>query len=80
MAKKAADKTTTETETKRARGAKAEKLRPEEMQQSKAAAGPTHAQIAQRAREIWERNGRADGQDEKNWRQAEEEIKREMGR
>lgn len=80
MAKKAADKTTTETGTKRARGAKVESLRPEEMPQSKSAAGPTHAQVAQRAREIWERNGRADGQDEKNWRQAEEELKREMGR
>jgi hypothetical protein len=80
MAKKGAGKTTTETGTKSGRGAKVEKLRPEEMAQSKAATGLTHAQIAQRAREIWERNGRADGQDEKNWRQAEEELKREMSR
>lgn len=80
MAKKDAGRTTTETGTKRARGAKTEKLRPEEAQQSKSAAGLTHAQIAQRAREIWERNGRPDGQDEKNWRQAEEELNREMGR
>jgi hypothetical protein len=78
MAKKDAGKTT-EMGAKRGRGAKVEALRPEEAQRV-AGAGPTHAQIAQRAREIWERNGRSDGQDEKNWRQAEEELNREMGR
>jgi hypothetical protein len=72
MAKKSTGKTT-ETGAKR-RGAKVEALRPEE------AKGPTHAQIAQRAREIWERKGRPQGQDEKNWHEAEEELKREMRR
>ena len=78
MAKKGAGKTT-ETGAKRGRGAKVEALRSEETQRA-SGAGPTHAQIAQRAREIWERNGRPGGQEEKNWRQAEEELKREMSR
>jgi hypothetical protein len=77
MAKKATSKTTG-AGTKRRGSAKVEKLRPEETAQ--AAAGLTHEQIAQRAREIWEREGRPQGQDEKNWRQAEEELKREMGK
>ena len=77
MAKKGTGKTT-ETGAKRGRAGKVEALRPEEMQ--RAGAGPTHAQIAQRAREIWERKGRPQGQDEKNWHEAEEELKREMGR
>ncbi len=74
MAKKSTDKTM-ETGAKR-RGAKVEALRPEEAK----AAAPTHAQIALRAREIWERKGRPQGQDEKNWHEAEEELKRGMGR
>jgi len=76
MAKKSAEKTTTETRAKRGKGAKVEPLRPPEMQQ---AGIPTHEQIAQRAREIWERHGRPHGEDVKNWREAEEELKREMG-
>jgi hypothetical protein len=79
MAKKDAGKTT-ETGAKRGRSAKVEALRPEEAQRATVGAGPTHAQIAQRAREIWERHGRPQGQDEKNWREAEGELKREMGR
>ncbi len=72
MAKRSTDKTT-ETGAKH-RGAKVEALRPGE------AKGPTHAQVALRAREIWERKGRPQGQDEKNWHEAEAELKREMGR
>jgi len=77
MAKKAAGKTT-ETGAKRGRSAKVEKLRPEATAPVGAHAGPTHAQIAQRAREIWERNGRRSGEDEKNWREAEAELRKEM--
>ena len=80
MAKKSAGKTT-ETGAKRGRGgSKVEALRSEETQRAKSGRGTLRtAQIAQRAREIWERNGRRDGQDEKNLAQAEEELKREMG-
>ena len=78
MAKKAADKTTTETGAKRGKAAKVEPLRPQAMQPA-GMGGPTHEQIAQRAREVWERHGRRHGEDEKNWREAEAELKREMG-
>ncbi|MCU0916480.1 MAG: DUF2934 domain-containing protein [Planctomycetes bacterium] len=64
---------------KRGRGAKVEKLRPEETPRAVAQAGPTQALIAQRAREIWERNGYRPGEDEKNWREAETELRRELG-
>lgn len=78
MAKKGTGKTT-ETGAKRGRGAKVEALKPEAAQAGKSVA-LTHAQIAERARELWERRGRPQGQDEKNWRDAEEELQREMGR
>ena len=39
----------------------------------------THDQIADRARAIWERRGRPQGEDEKIWYTAEEELRREMG-
>ena len=77
MAKKGMGKTT-ETGAKHGRAGKMEALRPEEAKA--AGAAPTHAQIAQRAREIWERKGRPQGQDVQNWREAEEELKRDMGR
>jgi hypothetical protein len=35
---------------------------------------PDH--IARRAYEIWERNGRPEGQSEQHWQQAEEELRR----
>ena len=39
----------------------------------------THDQIAERARRIWEQRGRPDGEDDRNWREAERQLKREMG-
>ncbi len=41
--------------------------------------GLTHDQIAERAKQIWEQRGRPDGEDERNWREAERQLKREMG-
>lgn len=44
---------------------------------------PTHAEIAERARAIFEKSGRIPGRDEQNWLQAESELiaarKREAG-
>jgi hypothetical protein len=39
----------------------------------------THQQIEQRAREIWRQKGCPSGQDEKNWHEAETQLKRELG-
>ncbi len=39
-----------------------------------------HSQIAQRAREIWQREGRPEGRAAAHWKQAEEELAREAGR
>jgi len=39
----------------------------------------THEQIAERARQIWEQHGRPQGEDEQNWREAERQLKKEMG-
>lgn len=36
-----------------------------------------HGQIEQRAREIWEREGRPEGRAQQHWQQAEEELARE---
>lgn len=41
--------------------------------------GPTHEQIAQRAHEIWVRNGSKHGEDQRHWLEAEAELKKEMG-
>jgi len=38
----------------------------------------THDQIAQRAKQIWERNGRLPGHDEQNWLEAERELRAEL--
>lgn len=93
MARKSAGKTA-ETGTKRGRaGKKVEKLRPEP-KRGEAAVGErpeetpeigeastmtlAHDQIADRARAIWERRGRPQGEDEKIWHEAEDELKREM--
>jgi hypothetical protein len=38
-------------------------------------AGPTHDQIAQRALEIWMQHGCPPGEDEKNWLEAERQLK-----
>ena len=39
----------------------------------------THQQIAQRAQAIWKAKGCPTGQDEKNWLEAETQLKAEMG-
>jgi len=39
----------------------------------------THEQIAERARLIWEERGRPYGEDERNWREAERQLKKEFG-
>ncbi len=38
-----------------------------------------HEQIAERARLIWEQRGRPQGEDERNWKEAERQLKEEMG-
>jgi len=40
---------------------------------------PTHKQIEDMAKEIWRRKGCPSGQDEKNWLEAEAQLKKEMG-
>jgi hypothetical protein len=40
--------------------------------------GPTHQQIADRAKEIWRKKGCPAGQDEMNWYEAEAQLKREL--
>jgi hypothetical protein len=39
----------------------------------------THQQIEERAREIWRQKGCPVGQDEKNWHEAEAQLKMELG-
>ena len=94
MARKSAGKTA-ETGTKRGRsGKKVERLRPkpsrgevavgehpEETPEMGESSTMTlaHDQIADRARAIWERHGRPQGEDDRIWREAEDELKREMG-
>ena len=41
--------------------------------------GPTHEQIAQRAHELWVKNGSRHGEDQRHWLEAEAQLKREMG-
>ncbi len=94
MARKSADKTAGTTTTKRGRGAKVEKV-PMEPARGEAVVGErpaqtpevgessvslTHDQIADRARAIWEQRGRPQGQDDKIWHEAEDQLKREIGR
>jgi len=43
------------------------------------AANLTHQQIEQRAKEIWQKKGCPAGQDEKNWHEAESQLKQELG-
>jgi hypothetical protein len=40
---------------------------------------PTFDQISLRAFQIWQRNGRHDGHDHANWKQAEAELRAERG-
>jgi hypothetical protein len=53
--------------------------RPSETVKSKKPVPPTHKQIEDRAREIWRKKGCPIGQDEKNWLEAEAQLKKEMG-
>lgn len=46
---------------------------------SGAAVKLTHEQIAKRAEAIWIQKGRKPGQDEQNWREAEAQLKAELG-
>ncbi len=39
----------------------------------------TQAMISQRARMIWEQSGRVPGRDEKNWLEAERQLRAELG-
>jgi len=39
----------------------------------------THERIAERARQIWEQHGCPQGEDERNWREAERQLKKELG-
>ena len=43
------------------------------------AGGPTYEQVAERARAIWEARGCIPGQDERNWLEAEAQLRRELG-
>jgi hypothetical protein len=38
------------------------------------AATPDHEEIARRARELWEQEGRPEGRHQEHWRQAEQEL------
>jgi hypothetical protein len=40
---------------------------------------PSYEQIAERAKAIWRAKGCVSGQDEQNWREAESELKTELG-
>jgi hypothetical protein len=94
MARKSADKTAGTTTTKRGRGGKGEKVLAEpargeavvgERQAQMPEVGEssvslTHDQIADRARAIWEQRGRPQGEDERIWHEAEDQLKREIGR
>ncbi len=93
MARKSAEKTAGTATTKRGRGSKAAQA-PAEPGRGEAVVGErqtrtpetgessvslTHDQIADRARAIWEQRGRPQGQDEKIWHEAEDQLKREIG-
>lgn len=47
--------------------------------QSKSPAGPTYEQIAERAKNLWQERGCPPDQDEKNWYDAENQLKQELG-
>ncbi len=94
MTRKSAEKTGGTSTKQRGRGGKAEKVLAEpargeavigerEAQMPQAGESSvtlTHDQIADRARAIWEKRGRPQGEDEKIWREAEDELKHEIGR
>ena len=45
---------------------------------SQQATALTHERIAERARAIWEKNGCKSGEDERNWSEAEAQLKAEL--
>jgi hypothetical protein len=92
MARKSADKTAGTT-TKRGRGGKPKKA-PAAPARGEAVVGErqtqmpeagessvtlTHDRIADRARAIWEQRGCPQGEDERIWHEAEDQLKRETG-
>jgi hypothetical protein len=93
MARKSAEKTAGTTTAKRGRGGKARKA-PAQPGRGEAVVGDrqtqvpeagessvtlTHDQIADRARAIWEQRGCPQGEDERIWHEAEDQLKREIG-
>jgi hypothetical protein len=93
MARKSAEKTAGTVTAKRGRGGKAAKAAAEpgrgeavvgERQAQMPEVGEssvslTHDQIADRARAIWEQRGHPQGEDEKIWHEAEDQLKHEIG-
>ncbi len=65
------------------RGANSEKLRQDtsslKLHPALQAVGLTHDLIAERARAIWLERGCSCNQDQENWREAEAQLKTEMG-
>jgi len=65
------------------RGANSEKLRQDtsslKLRPTLQAVGLTHDLIAERARAIWMERGCSCNQDQENWREAEAQLKTEMG-
>lgn len=86
MARKESRKTTTGGGSKRGRASKAASESQSQPTMESEGGGTatatepiTHAQIAERARQIWEQHGCPQGEDERNWREAERQLKAEMG-
>ena len=93
MARKSAEKTAGTTTEKRGRGGKATKTpaapgrgeavvgerQAQAPEVGESSVGLTHDQIADRARAIWEQRGRPQGEDEKIWHEAEDQLKHEIG-
>jgi len=46
---------------------------------SKTSARPSHEQIAERAHELWLKNGGKHGEDQQHWLEAEAQLEQEMG-
>jgi hypothetical protein len=74
-------KSTVSTSTPRSGGATTTTLRPAgaKAPQADKAVKITREQIGLRAHEIWVKNGCQHGQDEKNWLEAERQLKAEAG-
>jgi hypothetical protein len=80
MAQNKTPRNTVPTSTTRPGGATTTTLRPAGTKAPEAAkmVKITREQIAQRAHEIWVKNGCKHGQDEQNWLEAERQVKAEM--